>query len=332
MEEGLIQLTDPVSKYLPSFKGLQVAVPQKDAATGAVTYNLVPADRQMTIQDLLRHSSGLAYDFVTQNKAVKDAYLAAGLSALDPAFFAMTPAAQVEAFSKAPLAHQPGTTWEYSFATDVLGRVVEVVTGKRLSAFLEERIFQPLQMKDTAFWLPAGKLPRVAQPFATDPVTGAKSSVIDPAVEPKNDSGGAGGLSTAADYYRFAQMMANGGQLDGKRLISPTTVALMTADHLGSRIQPSFLAPGELLMGVPGYTFGLGYMTRQGPGIAGVPGSTGEYMWGGVMGTFFWIDPKEELVVVFMSQAGGPIRQYHRRLIKQLVGQAVVDGGAPARP
>lgn len=130
----------------------------------------------------------------------------------------------------------------------------------------------------------------------------------------------------ASLYYRFAQMMLNRGQLDGKRIISPTTVSLMTSDHLGSITAP-FLAPGALLMGVQGYTFGLGFMVRQGPGIAGVPGSAGEYMWGGAAGTFFWIDPKEQLVGVFMSQAPGPIRTYYRRLVKQLVYQAIVDEG-----
>ncbi len=331
MEQGKIELTDPVSKYLPSFKGLQVMTPRRDPSTGEVTYTTVPAEREPTIQDLLRHTAGVVYDFVTPNAAVKEAYQKAGLNALDPAFFTMTPAEQVEKFSHLPLAYQPGTAWEYSFATDLLVRVIESVVKTRLATYLEQSLFTPLQMNDTAFWLPNQKLGRVAQPFPTDPMTGAPNKVIDPAVEPKNDSAGAGGLTTALDYYRFSQMMLNGGQLGGKRILSPTTVALMTSDHLGSRIQAPFLAPGELLMGVPGYTFGLGFMVRQGPGIAGVPGSPGEFMWGGAYGTFFWVDPKEQLVGVFMSQAGGPIRQYYRKLIKQLVYQAIVeDVTAPA--
>jgi CubicO group peptidase (beta-lactamase class C family) len=142
---------------------------------------------------------------------------------------------------------------------------------------------------------------------------------------PKTDSGGAGGVTTATDYLRFAQMMANGGRLDGARVVSRTTVALMTSDHLGTRIQAVALTPGELLMGVPGYTFGLGFMVRLAPGIAGVPGSAGEFMWAGALGTFFWIDPKEELVAVYMSQAGGPTRAAYRRLMKQLVYQAIAD-------
>ncbi len=325
VEEGQLQLTDPVSKFLPSFKGLQVATQKRDPAGGEVTYVTVPAEREPTIQDLLRHTAGMAYDFVTPNPVVKKAYVDAGLIALDPAFFAMTPAEQVEKFSKAPLAYQPGTAWEYSFATDLLGRVIETITKKRLSAFLDERVFRPLRMNDTAFWLSKDKLARVAQPFAKDPVTGAPNKLLDPALEPKNDSGGAGGLTTTTDYYRFSQMMLNRGQLDGTRILSPTTVALMTSDHLGPRIQAPFLAPGELLMGVRGYTFGLGFMIREGPGIAGVPGSAGEFMWGGAAGTFFWIDPKEQLVGVFMAQAPGPIRTHYRRLIKQLVYQSIVD-------
>ncbi|HET7824966.1 MAG TPA: serine hydrolase domain-containing protein, partial [Anaeromyxobacter sp.] len=258
------------------------------------------------------------------------AYVKEGLLALDPSFFTMTSSEFVEKISRTPLAFQPGTAWEYSLSTDVLGRVIEKITNMRLSAFLEQRLFKPLRMSDTAFWLPKEKLARVAQPFAKDPISGAPSTVYDPSVEPKNDSGGAGSLSTTMDYYRFSQMMLNRGQLDGKRILSPTTVALMTSDHLGS-IQPTFLSPGGLLMGVPGYTFGLGFMVRQGPGIAGVPGSQGEFMWGGAQGTFFWIDPKEQLVGVFMSQAGGPIRQYYRKLIKQLVYQAIVDEAPSAQ-
>ncbi len=322
MEEGRIQLTDPVSKYLPSFKDLKVSVQQKDPATGQVTTTIVPAEREPTIQDLLRHTSGLAYDFVTRNAAVREAYVKEGLSALGPEFFAIPSAEIVEKLARAPLAYQPGSAWEYSLATDLLGRVIEAVTNVRLSAFLEERLFRPLQITDSGFWVPNEKLGRVAQPFAKDPATGKENRLLDPAIEPKNDSGGAGGLTTAVDYFRFAQMMLNGGELEGKRIISPGTVALMTSDHLGA-IPPSFVSPGGLLMGVPGYTFGLGFAVRQGPGIAGVPGSAGEYMWAGAAGTFFWVDPKEQLVAVFMTQAPGPTRASYRRLIKQLVGQAL---------
>jgi CubicO group peptidase (beta-lactamase class C family) len=214
--------------------------------------------------------------------------------------------------------------WEYSLSVDMLGRVVEAASGQRLADFLEERLFKPLKMVDTGFWVPKEKMSRLAQPLAVDVASGAKTNVIDVSAAPKNDSGGAGGVSTAADYLRFSQAMLNGGTLDGQRLLSRSTVALMTSDHLGTRIATP-TQPGELLMGVPGYTFGLGFMVRQGQGVAGVPGSQGEFMWAGYAGTFFWIDPKEELVAVYMTQAPSPIRGMYRKMIKQLVYQAIVD-------
>ena len=325
VEEGRLQLTEPVSKYLPTFKGLQVSVRKTDPATGAVTYEMVPAAKEPTIQDLLRHSSGIGYDFVTTNAPVKEGLVKAGLSALDPGFRDVSAEDQVERLAKVPLAYQPGTGWEYSLATDVLGRVIEAITGQRLSEVVEERLLKPLQMRDSGFWVPKDKLSRIAEPFAIDPATGQASRTFEMSQPPRTDSGGAGGVTTATDYLRFAQMMANGGKLDAARIISRSTVALMTSDHLGTKIQPTNLAPGELLMGVPGYTFGLGFMVRQGPGIAGVPGSAGEFMWAGALGTFFWVDPKEDLVAVYMSQAGGPTRGAYRRLVKQLVSQAIVD-------
>jgi CubicO group peptidase (beta-lactamase class C family) len=236
----------------------------------------------------------------------------------------MTPAEQVERMAKAPLAHQPGTVWEYSLSSDMLGRVVEAASGKRLSEFLDERLFKPLKMEDTSFWLAREKSSRLAQPLATDPASGQPNKVIEVAVQPKNDSGGAGAVSTAADYLRFAQMLLNGGQLDGQRVLSRTTVKLMTSDHLGARINAP-LTPGELLLGTPGYTFGLGFAVRQGDGVAGVAGSAGEFMWAGYAGTYFWVDPKEQITAVFMSQAPSPIRAYYRKLVKQLVYQAIVD-------
>jgi CubicO group peptidase (beta-lactamase class C family) len=165
---------------------------------------------------------------------------------------------------------------------------------------------------------------RLAQPLAKDPATGAANRMIDVSESPKNDSGGAGAVGTAGDYLRFAQAMLNGGRLDDQRILSRTSVELMASDQLGDR--PSNPAtPGELLLGTPGYTFGLGYMVRKAPGIAAVPGSEGEFMWAGYGGTFFWVDPKEQLVAVLMTQAPGPSRAYYRRLVKQLVYQAIDD-------
>lgn len=327
VEDGKLQLNDPVSTHLPAMKGLQVSVAKADAEFAKITYSTVSADREMTVYDLLRHTAGLAYGELTANALVKEAHIKAGFylpSMRDFDSRYMTPAEQVERLAKIPLIHQPGTIWDYSLASDVLGRVVEAVAGKSLGDFLQARVFGPLRMTDSGFWLAPDKLARLAQPLAIDPASGAPNRMIDVATKPKNDSGGAGGVASANDYLRFALMLANGGQLDGTRILSRTTVNLMTADHLGNRIAAPF-TPGELLLNSPGYTFGLGFAVRTGQGMATVPGSAGEFMWGGYGGTFFWVDPKEEIVAVYMSQAPGPSRQYYRRLFKQLVYQAVVD-------
>ena len=327
VEDGKIELTDPVSKFFPAFKGQQVSVARADGEFARMSYTTVPADREIIVQDLLRHTAGLAYGEITLNAPVKDAYTKAGLylpGVRDYDARDLTPAEEVERLAKAPLAHQPGTVWEYSLAVDLLGRVVEAASGKRLADFLAQRLFEPLKMQDTGFWVPGAKMGRVAQPLAVDFASGQPIKVIDVSKEPKNDSGGAGGVSTAADYLRFAQMLLNGGQLDGTRVLSRTTVALMTSDHLGTRIAAP-VTPSELLLGTPGYTFGLGFAVRQGAGVAGVPGSAGEFMWAGYAGTYFWVDPKEELVAVYMSQAPSTARAYYRKLVKQLVYAAIVN-------
>jgi CubicO group peptidase (beta-lactamase class C family) len=327
VEDGKIELTDPVSKFFPGFKGQQVSVARTDGEFARMTYATVPADREIIVHDLLRHTAGLAYGEITLNAPVRDAYAKAGLylpGIRDYDARDLTPAEEVERLAKAPLAHQPGTVWEYSLAVDLLGRVVEAASGKRLADFLAQRLFEPLKMQDSGFSVPAGKITRLAQPLAVDFASGQPIRLIDVTKEPKNDSGGAGGVSTAADYLRFVQMLLNGGQLDGARVLSRTTVALMTSDHLGTRIAAP-VTPSELLLGTPGYTFGLGFAVRQNAGVAGVPGSAGEFMWAGYAGTFFWVDPKEELVAVFMSQAPGPARAYYRKLVKQLIYAAIVN-------
>lgn len=321
MEEGRLVLTDPVSKFLPPLAKLQVSVPKTDPTFARVTYTMVPAEREMTVQDLLRHTSGLAYGEITVNAPVKEAYAKAGV--YQPAGLpfdarGMTPAEEVEGMAKAPLAHQPGTVWEYSLSTDVLGRVVEAASGMTLDRFLDGRLFAPLKMVDSGFFVPKGKLARLAEPLPDWPV-----KVIDVTAPPKNASGGAGAVSTTADYLRFAQTLLNGGQLDGVRVLSRSTVSLMTSDHLARINVP--VTPGELLLGTPGYTFGLGFAVRQGAGVAGTPGSAGEYMWAGFAGTYFWVDPKEELIGILMTQAPAPERVYYRKLFKQLVYQAIVD-------
>ena len=327
VEDGKIELTDQVSKFFPVFKGQQVSVARPAGEFARTTYATVPADREIIVQDLLRHTAGLAYGEITLNAPVKEAYTKAGLylpGVRDYDARDLTPAEEVERLAKAPLAHQPGTVWDYSLAVDLLGRVVEAASGKRLADFLAQRLFEPLKMRDTGFWVPGAKMGRLAQPLAVDFASGQPIKLIDVSKEPKNDSGGAGGVSTAADYLRFAQMLLNGGQLDGTRVLSRTTVALMTSDHLGARIDAP-TTPGELLLGTPGYTFGLGFAVRQGAGVAGVPGSAGEFMWAGYAGTYFWVDPKEELVAVYMSQAPSPARAYYRKLVKQLVYAAIVN-------
>jgi len=327
IEDGAIQLTDPVSKFFPAFKSQQVSVARSDNELAKLGYTLVAADREMTVQDLLRHTAGLAYGEITVNTPVKDAYAKSGLylaGVRDYDARELTPAEEVERLAKAPLAHQPGTVWEYSMAVDLLGRVIEAASGKRLADFLDERVFKPLKMRDTAFSVPPAKIARLAQPLATDLASGQPIRVIDVAKAPNNDSGGTGAVSTAADYLRFSQMLLNGGQLEGTRVLSRTTVALMTSDHLGSRIATPF-SPGELLLGTPGYTFGLGFAVRPSGGIAGVPGSAGEFMWAGYAGTYFWVDPKEELTAVYMSQAPSPLRAYYRKLLKQLVYSSITD-------
>ena len=320
VEEGQLQLADPVGKFLPTLSSLQVMANPADAS--GVT---VPAIRQITVQDLLRHTSGLTYAEFTRFPSMRTAYQQAGLFSVDTPslWITLTPEQQIEAFSKAPLQWQPGSTWEYSLSTDMLGRVLEVVGKKPLSVLLDEKLIKPLGMKDTHFVVPANKIDRLAQALAIDPLTQAPMAKMLDVTQPQgNDSGGAGMTTTADDYLRFCQMLLNAGSLDGRRYLSRSTVALMTSDHLGPKVATP-LQPGELLMGVQGYTFGLGFMVRQGAGIASVPGSEGDYAWAGAGGTFFWVDPKEQLIGLLMAQTPGPIRQYYRRMVKQLVYQAL---------
>jgi CubicO group peptidase (beta-lactamase class C family) len=313
VEDGRIVLNDPVSKYLPKLANLQVSVPRFDPDSGKAVYALVPVDREMTVQDLLRHTSGIVYGS-TPHARVKELYAKEGVDWKD-----VTPAEQIDRLARVPLAHQPGTVWEYSLSTDVLGRVVEVVSGKTLGQFLAERVFVPLKMTDTAFLVPNGKAARLAQPFAKDPATGNPVALLDVTVPQKNDAGGAGSAGTAIDYARFSQMLLAGGQLDGVRLLGRATVAHMSADHLGDmRVAIPTLARG--------YGFGLGFAVRKETGLNPMTGSAGEYRWGGAAGTAFWIDPKEQMVVVWMTQGQpGPRRGEDRDLFRQLVQAAIVD-------
>jgi CubicO group peptidase (beta-lactamase class C family) len=325
-EEGKIVLADPVSKYLPEFANVQVCNASKNTE-GKTVCALVPAEKPITVQDLLRHTSGIGYGETTKNPVIRAAYIEAGVyveGGTDYDQRRVLPKDEVTGLSKAPLSSQPGTNWEYGMSMDLMGRIIEAVSGQSLSQFMNERIFQPLQMTDSGFYVAPNKQARLAEPFKTDPFTNNPIKLIEITRAPNNDGAGSGAVSTAADYMNFASMLLNGGTLNGKRILSPMTVALMTSDQLGSRTTVP-LSPGQLMLGVDGYTFGLGFMVRQGDGLASVQGSPGEFMWGGAAGTFFWVDPKEQLAVVLMSQVPGPIRPHYRRLIKEMVAAAVVN-------
>jgi len=313
-EDGRLFVSDPISKYIPALGKMQVGVERIDPMTGKSVLALVPADREMTIQDLLRHTSGLTYGN-RGTTLIHQAYPTSSSAASRE----ITSEEFITRLGKAPLLFQPGTKWEYSFSSDVLGRVVEVVSGKSLGVFLAERIFQPLAMSDTAFWVPAAKRERLAQPLATDPDTGKPVSVPDVTVAPKFECGGGCAVATAGDYVRFAQMMLNRGSLDGTRLLGRKTVEYMTSDHLGT-----ITGAGDYLPG-PGYGFGLGFAVRRETGLANLTGTSGDYNWGGAYGTAFWVDPKEQLVVVSMTQAPGAIRVHYRQLLKSFVLQAITD-------
>ena len=315
MEEGKLRVSDPVSKFIPAFANLQVSVPVTDPYTGATKYVNVPTEREVTIQDLLRHTSGIVYGQYTSNPKVKELYAKENVDWKD-----LTGAEQIERLAKVPLAHQPGSTFEYGLSVDVLGRVVEAISGKTLGEFLQERVFAPLGMKDSAFIVPQDKVGRLAQPFATDPATNTPISLLDVTVAQKNDAGGAGSVGTASDYARFLQMMINGGELDGVRLLSPTTVRYMTVDHLGPDIKFSGVTT------LPAGTgFGLGFAVRKETGRFEVTGNEGEYYWAGAAGTGFYVDPKDDIVVVWMTQGQpGMPRRYDRYLFKQMVYQAIV--------
>jgi CubicO group peptidase (beta-lactamase class C family) len=316
MEEGKLRMTDPVSKYLPALANLQVSVPVIDPYTAATKYINVPVEREVNIQDLLRHTSGFVYPGFTAHPKVKELYTSEGVDWKD-----VTPADQVARLAKVPLAHQPGSTFEYGLSSDVLGRVIEVISGMPLGQFLQERIFTPLGMVDSAFIVAKDKLNRLAQPFATDRPTSTPINLLDVASPQKNDAGGAGSVGTASDYARFLQMMVNGGQLDGVRLLSPTSVRYMTSDHLGA----DFKSAGVTTLPA-GTGFGLGFAVRRETGRFEVTGNAGEYYWAGAAGTGFYVDPKLDLICIWMTQAQpGMARRYDRYLFKQLVYQAIVD-------
>jgi CubicO group peptidase (beta-lactamase class C family) len=260
----------------------------------------------------MRHTSGITYGFFGEG-AVKQAYVDQHvfLGDFDNAEFA-------DRIAKMPLAYQPGTTWDYSHSTDILGRVIEVVTGKPLYATLKERLFDPLGMKDTSFYVTdKSKQDRIAEPFAKDRSIGKDADFFDPRIEQKWESGGGGLLSTAADYARFLMMLRNGGTLDGKRYLSPKTIAYMISNHIAAG---SSVVPGPYYLPGAGFGFGLGFAVRTEAGVSPQNGSVGEYNWSGAGGTTFWVDPKEDLFVVFMMQSPSQRTRYRTMLHNVIYG------------
>jgi CubicO group peptidase (beta-lactamase class C family) len=321
MEQGKVLLSDPVSRFLPELRDLKVGVEEVDAA-GRRHLTLEPCRRAMTVHDLMRHTAGFTYGQFGDS-LVQRAYRAAHM--IDTA---QTNAEMIGKLAQLPLAHQPGTTFEYGMSTDVLGRVVEVVSGMPLDEFFREHITGPLRMGDTAFGVAADALHRLAEP-QREAAAGQVPAVMpyDPARPVKWLSGGGGLLSTAWDYARFAQMLVGGGELEGARLIGRKTAALMLQNHL-----PPTLAYGprtaDLGIAAPlpfqGQGYGLGIGVRIDAGLAAVPGTVGDVHWGGALGPYFWADPAERLVVVFMLQElNVQIRTRYRALLRGLVYQAL---------
>lgn len=310
VEQGRVLLGDAVSRYLPEFAAQQVAVPD-----GQGGYALRPAASAATVQDLLRHTAGLSYEFLGDGP-VQRQYAAARIGSRERsnADFSRTLAAL-------PLMFEPGRMWEYSRATDVLGRLVEVVSGQTLGDFLRAQILGPLGMHDTAFAVPPAQHGRIAEPFAHDPDGGTPMRLIDIRREAALESGGGGLAGTAMDYARFLQFLLNKGELDGVRLLGPRTVEFMTSDHLGG-IPIHGGAASTLLP--PGHGFGLGFAVRTAAGLAPVPGSVGMYYWGGIAGTTFFVDPAEELFALMMIQAPNQ-RDHYRPLFRSLVYAALID-------
>ncbi len=304
LEDGHFILNDPVAKFIPEFADQKVGVENNGKL------DLVPLKRPMTIQDLLRHTSGITYDH-TGNSLVQQQYQQSRLRSRK-----ITNAEHAAIVASLPLVCQPGAEWNYSRSTDILGRIIEVVSGKSLSAFLTERILAPLQMTETAFHAAEENAGRLAEPFPTDPWNGDKVQLFNMLEKPAMESGGGGLVSTTMDYARFSQMLLNGGTLDGIRIVGRKTLQLMASDHLGPHVKvASPLMPA-------GHGFGLGFAVRTHQGMAPFSGSAGQFFWSGMAGTFFFIDPAEDLFTVFMMQGPGQ-REYLRSILRDGVYAAV---------
>jgi CubicO group peptidase (beta-lactamase class C family) len=305
VEENKLDLGAPVAQYIPEFREVKVGA---DKAT---------PKRPMTVQDLMRHTSGLTYGLFG-NSPIDQMYRQANI------FNSKSLAEMVKTVAGMPLLHQPGESWEYSVSTDVLGRVVEVVSGMDLDAFIQERITGPLKMTDTGFWVKPAAISRLAKPDSKSNLPFA-----EPSAKPDLLSGGGGMFSTAGDYARFSQMLLNGGELEGVRILGPKTIALMTSDQLPATTERH--TPVAMALGPFGPTpemgtsFGLGFAVRVDPGRNPEPGSVGDFSWGGITGTLFWVDPKEKLVAVMMVQAPQGVNGFIWRQTRTMVYQALVN-------
>lgn len=311
-EEGKLSIHHPVSRYLPELRNLQVGVEAK-GSDGRLELTRQPAGAEITIVDLLRHTSGITYGIFGKSM-VKDLYNGAKL--FDPR---QTSGEFITKISALPLQFAPGTRWDYGMSTDVLARVVEVVSGMEMDRFVEARILKPLGMKDSGYWVDASRLGRVAEPQVIA-ATGKRPAFPSVSEKPRWTPGGHGLVSTATDYARFCQMLLNGGTLDGVRIASPETIDLMRKDHLAGPMLPpppvreafGVMAPGP----ENGTGFGLGFLVRTGEGTNKIPGSVGDISWGGAQGTYFWVDPKERMFAILMLQApiavNRPLRLQYR--------------------
>jgi CubicO group peptidase (beta-lactamase class C family) len=313
VEDGKLRLDDPVSKFIPSFADVKVGV-EKRGPDGAVTLVREPLERPITIKDLLRHTSGLTYGYIGGN-LVRQSYAAADLFSRD-----LTNAEFAARIAELPLAEQPGTQWDYGHSTDVLGRVIEVVSGKTLFQFEKERLLDPLGMGETEFYVSDDtRRSRIAEPMPEDRLISPTTEVRNLLQPRKAEPGGSGLVGTIGDYARFAQMLLNGGSLEGRAYLKPETVALMASDHIGPETGIS-----RDYAYYPGATsgFGLGFAVRT-----SVPPNTswplGEYRWDGVGGTFFFIDPADDMFAIFMVQT--PSQRGRIQLaLKTLIYQALL--------
>jgi len=314
VEEARLLVDDPVDNYLPQLSNLSVI---RGGSSATDVTDTESARRQPTLQDLMRHTAGFTYGN-RDGDPLAELYPQGSRAAADT----LTGPEFVETLASLPLHYQPGTTWQYGFGLDVLGLVIEAVTDQSLGQFLDARLFRPLGMVDTAFVISPEKLDRYAKVLPKDPLTGNDQRIPDFSQPRKFDAGGCCLVSTASDYLRFAQMLLNGGMLEGTRILGPKTVEFMTADQLGPEVNIDRL---RALLGRNGYGFGLGVAVRRSTGVSGFIGSAGDYDWGGANGTYFWVDPREELAVVLMAATPGAMRLHYRQVIRSLVLQAIID-------